>query len=67
MLPSIYSVKFCLIISEWMSHLNLIMHFSDPCFNSGENLTGLARGDAEFVVAIHSNAGALGKRDPLGK
>lgn len=40
--------------------------FSDPCFNSGENLTGLARGDAEFVMAIHSNPGALGKRDPLG-
>lgn len=42
-------------------------HDVDPCFNSGENLTGLARGDAEFVVAIHSNSGALGKRDPLGK
>lgn len=27
---------------------------------------GLARGDAEFVDVIHSNAGALGKRDPIG-
>lgn len=41
--------------------------FSDPCFNSGENLTGLSRGDAEFVLVIHSNSGGLGKRDPLGK
>lgn len=40
--------------------------FLDPCFNSGENLNGLARGDAEFVLAIHSNSGGLGKRDPLG-
>lgn len=41
--------------------------FLDPCFNTGESLTGVARGDAEFVVAIHSNSGGLGKRDPLGK
>lgn len=27
---------------------------------------GLARGDAEFVDVIHSNPGALGKRDPIG-
>ncbi|XP_055296584.1 vitellogenin-1-like [Sitodiplosis mosellana] len=39
---------------------------ANPCFNSGETLTGLARGDAEFVLAIHSNSGGLGKRDPLG-
>lgn len=46
------------------SKLNYI--FSDPCFNSGEELTGLQRGDAEYVLAIHSNSGGLGKRDPLG-
>lgn len=40
--------------------------FLDPCFNSGEDLTGLSRGDAEFVLAIHSNSGGLGKRDPVG-
>lgn len=28
--------------------------------------SGLARGDAEFVDVIHSNSGALGKRDPIG-
>ncbi|XP_055296585.1 uncharacterized protein LOC129565592 [Sitodiplosis mosellana] len=39
---------------------------ANPCFNQGENLTGLARGDADFVMVIHSNSGALGKRDPLG-
>lgn len=41
--------------------------FLDPCFNPGETLTGLGRGDADFVVVIHSNSGGLGKRDPLGK
>lgn len=39
---------------------------ANPCFNEGHNLTGLARGDAEFVDIIHSNPGALGKRDSLG-
>lgn len=39
---------------------------ANPCFNPGENLTGLARGDAEFVDIIHSNPGALGKRDAIG-
>lgn len=39
---------------------------ANPCFNQGENLTGLARGDAEFVDIIHSNPGALGKRDAIG-
>ncbi|XP_031628396.1 hepatic triacylglycerol lipase-like [Contarinia nasturtii] len=39
---------------------------ANPCFNSGENLTGIQRGDAEFVVAIHSNNGGLGKKDPYG-
>lgn len=31
---------------------------ANPCFNQGENLTGLARGDAEFVDVIHSNPGS---------
>lgn len=35
-------------------------------FNEGEKLSGLSRGDAEFVDIIHSNNGALGKRDPIG-
>lgn len=39
---------------------------ANPCFNEGENLTGLSRGDADFVDIIHSNPGALGKRDPIG-
>lgn len=39
---------------------------ANPCFNEGENLSGLARGDAEFVDIIHSNPGALGKRDSIG-
>lgn len=39
---------------------------ANPCFNEGENLSGLSRGDAEFVDIIHSNPGALGKRDPIG-
>lgn len=30
---------------------------ANPCFNEGEVLTGLARGDAEFVDIIHSNPG----------
>ncbi|KAH8343333.1 hypothetical protein KR059_008539, partial [Drosophila kikkawai] len=37
-----------------------------PCFNEGEVLSGLLRGDAEFIDVIHSNPGVLGKRDPLG-
>ncbi|KAM8721311.1 hypothetical protein ACLKA7_007218 [Drosophila subpalustris] len=37
-----------------------------PCFNEGESLSGLLRGDAKFVDVIHSNPGVLGKRDPLG-
>ncbi|XP_031628398.1 vitellogenin-2-like [Contarinia nasturtii] len=39
---------------------------ANPCFNPGETLTGLSRGDAEFVLVVHSNSGGLGKRDPLG-
>lgn len=37
-----------------------------PCFNEGENLTGLMRGDAAFIDVIHSNSGVLGRRDPIG-
>lgn len=39
---------------------------ANPCFNEGQTLSGLSRGDADFVDVIHSNPGALGKRDPLG-
>lgn len=39
---------------------------ANPCFNEGEALTGLSRGDAEFVDIIHSNPGVLGKRDSIG-
>lgn len=53
----------CLFFLIWLN----LSKFSDPCFNSGEELTGLARGDAEFVLIIHSNPGGLGKKDPLGK
>ncbi|XP_016979917.1 vitellogenin-1-like [Drosophila rhopaloa] len=37
-----------------------------PCFNEGEVLSGLMRGDGRFVDVIHSNSGVMGKRDPLG-
>ncbi|XP_067639517.1 vitellogenin-3-like [Eurosta solidaginis] len=37
-----------------------------PCFNEGQSLAGLMRGDAEFIDVIHSDPGALGKREPTG-
>ncbi|XP_055370780.1 vitellogenin-3-like [Condylostylus longicornis] len=37
-----------------------------PCFNEGEKLSGIERGDAEFIDVIHSNSGVLGKRVPVG-
>lgn len=37
-----------------------------PCFNEGEQLSGLERGDAEFIDVIHSNPGILGTRDSIG-
>lgn len=37
-----------------------------PCFNEGERLSGLQRGDAAFVDIIHSNAGVLGVKEPIG-
>lgn len=54
--------RFYLNNNKYSSWIN----FLDPCFNSGENLTGLNRGDGQFVLVIHSNPGGLGKRDPLG-
>lgn len=39
---------------------------ANPCFNEGEALTGLGRGDANFIDVIHSNSGVLGKKDPVG-
>ncbi|KAL9697852.1 hypothetical protein quinque_001293 [Culex quinquefasciatus] len=39
---------------------------ANPCFNEGENLSGLSRGDADVVDVIHSNVRVLGKRDPIG-
>ncbi|XP_058459589.1 vitellogenin-1-like [Malaya genurostris] len=39
---------------------------ANPCFNEGEALSGISRGDADFVDIIHSNAKVLGKRDPMG-
>lgn len=37
-----------------------------PCFNEGERLNGLQRGDAEFVDIIHTNSGILGMKEPIG-
>lgn len=37
-----------------------------PCFNEGEVLNGVGRGDAAFVDVIHTNNGALGQRNPIG-
>lgn len=39
---------------------------ANPCFNEGETLSGLSRGDADLVDVIHSNVRVLGKRDPIG-
>lgn len=39
---------------------------ANPCFNEGEDLTGLSRGDADFIDVIHTNPGVLGKRDAVG-
>uniref|UniRef100_A0A1B0D1A0 Lipase domain-containing protein n=1 Tax=Phlebotomus papatasi TaxID=29031 RepID=A0A1B0D1A0_PHLPP len=37
-----------------------------PCFNQGEALTGLGRGDALFVDVIHTNSGGFGQKEPVG-
>lgn len=39
---------------------------ANPCFNEGEILSGLQRGDASFIDVIHTNPGVLGKYNPLG-
>ncbi|KAM7350119.1 vitellogenin-1-like [Cochliomyia hominivorax] len=39
---------------------------ANPCFNEGESLSGLQRGDAEFIDIIHTNPGVLGKSNPVG-
>ncbi|XP_065357143.1 vitellogenin-1-like [Calliphora vicina] len=39
---------------------------ANPCFNEGEILYGIQRGDAGFIDIIHSNPGALGKKEPIG-
>lgn len=39
---------------------------ANPCFNAGETLSGLFRGDAVFVDIIHTNPGCLGKKDAIG-
>ncbi|XP_065364516.1 vitellogenin-1-like [Calliphora vicina] len=39
---------------------------ANPCFNEGESLSGLQRGDAAFIDVIHTNPGVLGKENPVG-
>lgn len=39
---------------------------ANPCFNEGEILSGIQRGDAEFIDVIHTNVGVLGKKHPTG-
>lgn len=39
---------------------------ANPCFNEGDVLSGLMRGDADFVDIIHSNNNVLGKGEPMG-
>ncbi|KAI8119723.1 Vitellogenin-1 [Lucilia cuprina] len=39
---------------------------ANPCFNEGEVLYGIQRRDADFIDIIHSNPGALGKKEPIG-
>lgn len=45
--------------------VSLVFMFS-PCFNEGERLNGLQRGDAQFVDIIHTNVGILGIKEPRG-
>lgn len=37
-----------------------------PCFNEGERLNGLQRGDAKFIDVIHTNPGILGVKNAVG-
>ncbi|XP_065364958.1 vitellogenin-1-like [Calliphora vicina] len=39
---------------------------ANPCFNEGESLSGLQRGDADFIDILHTNPGVLGKANPVG-
>uniref|UniRef100_A0A1I8Q2I8 Lipase domain-containing protein n=1 Tax=Stomoxys calcitrans TaxID=35570 RepID=A0A1I8Q2I8_STOCA len=39
---------------------------ANPCFNEGESLSGIFRGDAAFVDIIHTNSGVLGIAEPVG-
>lgn len=39
---------------------------ASPCFNEGESLSSLERGDADFVAIIHTNVGVLGKKESIG-
>lgn len=39
---------------------------AQPCFNEGEQLKGISRGDAEYVDIIHTNPGVLGKKEAIG-
>lgn len=39
---------------------------ANPCFNNGETLSGLFRGDAAYVDVIHTNPGCLGKKEAVG-
>lgn len=39
---------------------------ANPFFQQGQRLNGLNRGDAESVDIIHTNPGALGKRESIG-
>ncbi|KAM7350118.1 vitellogenin-1-like [Cochliomyia hominivorax] len=39
---------------------------ANPCFNEGESLSGIQRGDADFIDVIHTNPGVFGKANPVG-
>ncbi|XP_075156351.1 phospholipase A1-like isoform X2 [Haematobia irritans] len=39
---------------------------ANPCFNEGEKLSGIFRGDAAYVDIIHTNTGVLGIAESVG-
>ncbi|XP_073835543.1 vitellogenin-1-like [Musca autumnalis] len=39
---------------------------ANPCFNEGETLSGISRGDASFVDIIHTNPGVAGIPESVG-
>lgn len=50
------------------SHINRCTAL-DPayvCFNEGQTLTTISRGDCGFVEVIHTNGGVLGMKQPAG-